>query len=255
MDRFHLSAYVRKRSGAFWEGAVVGHYTTAQTPDGIAVQLFGWIDGPVQIYPAAALELCDHSNSRLPPPLSSHVTSEYERQEAICTDAAMSQWERSLKRPDMQEKDRVRGAVEAYKRQALAFRMFPPAPVKHVAPLTTEQIAEIIYAEALGHDPAEKSVLASGRPYAAWASAVRAANVLSEALAPAPEKHVVAEDVRRAASALLDTLWLKAWSGARTQEENWEEMDRQFPQARWLSDALKAERAALATTEGSDNGQ
>lgn len=71
MDRFHLGAYVRKRSGAFWEGSVVGHYTTAQTPDGIAVQLFGWIDGPVQIYPAAALELCDHSNSRLPPPPSS----------------------------------------------------------------------------------------------------------------------------------------------------------------------------------------
>ncbi len=73
MDRFHLGAYVRKRSGAFWEGAIVGHYTTAQTPDGIAVQLFGWIDGPVQIYPAAALELCDHSNSRLPPPPQTHV--------------------------------------------------------------------------------------------------------------------------------------------------------------------------------------
>ncbi len=57
---------------------------------------------------------------------------EYERQEAICTDAAMSQWERSLKRPDMQEKDRVRGAVEAYKRQALAFRILPPAPEKHL---------------------------------------------------------------------------------------------------------------------------
>lgn len=73
MDRFHLGAYVRKRSGAFWEGAVVGHYSTAQTSDGIAVQLFGWVDGPVQIYPAAALELCDHSNSRLPPPPQTHV--------------------------------------------------------------------------------------------------------------------------------------------------------------------------------------
>jgi hypothetical protein len=48
---------------------------------------------------------------------------EYERQEAICVEAAMSQWERSLKRPDMQEKDRVRGAVEAYKRQAFAFTL------------------------------------------------------------------------------------------------------------------------------------
>lgn len=73
MARLHLGAYVRKHSGAFWEGAVVGHYSTAQTPEGIAVQLFGWPDGPVQIYPAAALELCDHSKSRLPPPPQTHV--------------------------------------------------------------------------------------------------------------------------------------------------------------------------------------
>ena len=48
---------------------------------------------------------------------------EYERREAICTEAAMSQWERSLKRPDLTEKDRVRGAIEAYKRQAFAFNV------------------------------------------------------------------------------------------------------------------------------------
>jgi len=44
-------------------------------------------------------------------------------EEKICTDTAMSQWERSLKRTDLQEKDRVRGAIEAYKRQAFAFYM------------------------------------------------------------------------------------------------------------------------------------
>lgn len=76
MDRFHLGAYVRKRSGAFWEGSVVGHYTTAQTPDGIAVQLFGWIDGPVQIYPAAALELCGHSDSRLGAPSQTYLVDD-----------------------------------------------------------------------------------------------------------------------------------------------------------------------------------
>lgn len=56
MSQFALGAYVRKKSGSFWEGTVVGHYSTDQTPDGVAVQLFGWPNGPVQIYPAAALE-------------------------------------------------------------------------------------------------------------------------------------------------------------------------------------------------------
>lgn len=46
--------------------------------------------------------------------------------ERVSTEAAMSQWERSLKRPDLSEKDRVRGAIEAYKRQAFAFAMLSP---------------------------------------------------------------------------------------------------------------------------------
>lgn len=86
---------------------------------------------------------------------------EYERQEAICTDAAMSQWERSLKRADMQEKDRVRGAVEAYKRQALAFHMLPscimsaiepagvgveaPPPSSHVRGLSDAQVEAVLH--------------------------------------------------------------------------------------------------------------
>lgn len=52
---------VRKKSGSWWEGRVVGFYSTEQTPFGYNVQLV--IDGfvhpnmPVQIYPEAALEL------------------------------------------------------------------------------------------------------------------------------------------------------------------------------------------------------
>lgn len=46
--------------------------------------------------------------------------------ERVSTGAAMSQWERSLKRPDLSEKDRVRGAIEAYKRQAFAFAVLSP---------------------------------------------------------------------------------------------------------------------------------
>lgn len=47
-------------------------------------------------------------------------------------------------------------------------------------------------------------------------------------------------DVYKAADALLGTLWQTVYSGRRTQEENWQEMDRRFPQARWLHNALKA---------------
>jgi hypothetical protein len=63
MSKFARGAYVRKKSGAFWEGVVVGHYSTEQTPDGVAVQLFGWPNGPVQIYPAAALEPCSEAGT------------------------------------------------------------------------------------------------------------------------------------------------------------------------------------------------
>jgi len=63
MSEYSVDTYVRKKSGAFWEGTVVGHYSTEQTPDGVAVQLFGWPNGPVQIYPAAALEPCPEAGN------------------------------------------------------------------------------------------------------------------------------------------------------------------------------------------------
>ena len=53
---FSLNAMVRKKSGSWWEGRVVGFYGTEQTPDGVCVQLDKPM-GPVQIYPASALEL------------------------------------------------------------------------------------------------------------------------------------------------------------------------------------------------------
>lgn len=60
-------------------------------------------------------------------------------------------------------------------------------------------------------------------------------------------------NVRRAGDALLGTLWQLAYAGKRTHEENWQEMDRRFPQARWLHDALKAPspaaKAITAPTE------
>jgi hypothetical protein len=43
--------------------------------------------------------------------------------ERLCFDAALDQWNRSLKRPDLQEVDRVKGALLAYMRQAFALRL------------------------------------------------------------------------------------------------------------------------------------
>ena len=47
---------VKKKSGSWWKGKVVGYYSTEQTPKGVAVQL-DVPNGPVQIYPVSALEL------------------------------------------------------------------------------------------------------------------------------------------------------------------------------------------------------
>lgn len=53
---FRRGDIVRKRSGAAWQGTVVGEYSTSLTPDGYAVESDAH-PGSVQIYPAAALEL------------------------------------------------------------------------------------------------------------------------------------------------------------------------------------------------------
>lgn len=55
MSKFSLGDRVRKHSGSWWEGRIVGTYSTLQTPEGYCVQ-FERENGPVQIYPAAALE-------------------------------------------------------------------------------------------------------------------------------------------------------------------------------------------------------
>lgn len=55
-SQFEIGKRVRKKSGSWWEGKVVGYYSTKQTPDGVAVQLEK-PNGPVQIYPASALEI------------------------------------------------------------------------------------------------------------------------------------------------------------------------------------------------------
>ena len=56
--KFERGDLVRKKSGSWWEGKVVGRYSTSQTEEGYCVQLVTPDDnGPVQIYPVSALEL------------------------------------------------------------------------------------------------------------------------------------------------------------------------------------------------------
>jgi len=52
---FGLGDRVRKKSGAAWQGRIVGWYSTTLTPEGYAVESEAH-SGSVQIYPVAALE-------------------------------------------------------------------------------------------------------------------------------------------------------------------------------------------------------
>jgi len=52
---FALGDRVRKKSGAAWQGRIVGWYSTLLTPEGYAVESEAH-PGSVQIYPVAALE-------------------------------------------------------------------------------------------------------------------------------------------------------------------------------------------------------
>jgi dihydrofolate reductase (trimethoprim resistance protein) len=52
---FGLGDRVRKKSGAAWQGRIVGWYSTQLTPEGYAVESEAHL-GSVQIYPVAALE-------------------------------------------------------------------------------------------------------------------------------------------------------------------------------------------------------
>lgn len=61
---FKLGELVRKKSGSQWRGFIVGHYSTALTPEGYAVESSTEV-GSVQIYPAHALERVPVSLSEL----------------------------------------------------------------------------------------------------------------------------------------------------------------------------------------------
>jgi dihydrofolate reductase (trimethoprim resistance protein) len=52
---FGLGDRVRKKSGAAWQGRIVGWYCTRLTPEGYAVESEAH-PGSVQIYPVSALE-------------------------------------------------------------------------------------------------------------------------------------------------------------------------------------------------------
>ena len=56
--KFKMGDTVRKPTGSWWQGRVVGTYSTRQTPRGYCVQMQTPEDnGPVQFYPETALDL------------------------------------------------------------------------------------------------------------------------------------------------------------------------------------------------------
>ncbi|MGE0315928.1 MAG: trimethoprim-resistant dihydrofolate reductase DfrB [Lautropia sp.] len=59
---FGLGDRVRKKSGAAWQGQIVGWYCTKLTPEGYAVESESH-PGSVQIYPVAALERVAQSSA------------------------------------------------------------------------------------------------------------------------------------------------------------------------------------------------
>lgn len=57
-----LGSRVRKRSGSSWSGKIVGYYSTALTPEGIAVESENE-PGSVQIYPTKAMEMVERNDA------------------------------------------------------------------------------------------------------------------------------------------------------------------------------------------------
>lgn len=64
MNNFERHTRVFKHSGSWWEGKVVGYYNTADTPNGVCVQLDHVPHGAVQIYPAHALRRCEDQSAK-----------------------------------------------------------------------------------------------------------------------------------------------------------------------------------------------
>jgi len=62
--------------------------------------------------------------------------------ERRCFDRGMEQWRASLKRPDMTEEDRVKGALEAYCRQAFALALSPPIKAGEAVPVAIETLLD-----------------------------------------------------------------------------------------------------------------
>lgn len=95
-------------------------------------EIFGWKETGMPCDPDESLKAAAHclkawqygiAHGFIDNPFQPPASADLETIERVSTEAAMSQWERSLQRPDLAEKDRVRGAIEAYKRQAFAFSM------------------------------------------------------------------------------------------------------------------------------------
>lgn len=93
-----------------------------------------------------------------------------------------------------------------------------------------------------------------GNLLAQYAGADFAAAMLASAPAPASSRVDAVSEIRRAASALINNLWVGVYSGSRTFEENWRIFERDYPGVKWLHDALKAPDLSPAATPVSEAG-
>ncbi|EHK77735.1 hypothetical protein SM0020_12445 [Sinorhizobium meliloti CCNWSX0020] len=120
-------------SGEEYASSSVGTYFIEFDYKRFPVKLHSWQLGTFATIEAAKSAAQADYEARIRSALIERKAEPLEHVEKVSTEAAMSQWERSLKRPDLCEKDRVRGAIEAYKRQAFAFAISPTPPAAQIS--------------------------------------------------------------------------------------------------------------------------
>lgn len=108
-----------------WRSAA-GRYKVASATSG---QSWGTLD---EAKAAAQSDYAARINSAIEPACDAPTT----QAETICRGRAMDQWNASFKRPDLTEYDRVRGAIEACIRQAVALRLIPAASSSDASPIS-----------------------------------------------------------------------------------------------------------------------
>lgn len=249
---FSLGDLVRKKSGSWWQGHVVGHYSTDQTPDGVNVQL-DMPKGPVQIFPAAAMELVD------PPPAEPRENPQWtseELQQSAAREAEPAQFVKLLSMIGTGHASALVGAQQ----------LIDPSPDVTGRAVRLRKALENVLPMAEEHwaNPDEISEIREAR-----------AALSTEANTPAPETHVAWDETaptREYVATLKEEIERMRSELARLRSdrqyivghnEGFELAIKQAAAVAYrtcaetrhvtLGDKARAEIMALATMEGKDN--